>query len=99
MLRRIEGNNDGIITNGNMDNEHRGNMINGLQNIFNINAKWMPQLQAIAAATTDTPDALQPGTQRAVSYREVQDWSTGTGTIAAKRNVYPHVKIPARTPY
>ncbi len=61
MLRRLRDDTGEIAINGDIDNNMKDDIINGLQGILSANDNWMPHLQTIAANATNTPDALQPG--------------------------------------
>ena len=52
----------------------KDDVIDGLRSILSVNDNWMPHLQTIAANATNTPDALQPGSQLPVSTKQIQDW-------------------------
>ena len=67
MLCRLRDDTGEIATNGDMDNRMKDDVINGLQGILSVNDNWMPHLQTIAANATNTPDALQPGSQIPIS--------------------------------
>ena len=85
MLRQLENDKGGIIIGGEIDNKHKDGIINGLRSILSVNKNWMIQLQAIAATATNTPDALQPGSQLPLSYQRIQDWAAAMWTIGQER--------------
>ena len=74
MLCRLRDDTGEIAINGDMDNRMKDDVINGLQGILSVNDNWMPHLQAIAANATNTPDALQPGSQLPISVQQIKNW-------------------------
>ena len=74
MLRRLRDNKGKIATDGDIDNGMKDDVINELQSILSVNDNWMPHLQTIAANATNTPDALQPGSQIPISIQQIKNW-------------------------